>query len=285
MSNNLWWLDDCPCWQQEGPEDELGFSFGDVVGAIGKVAAAPVNAVASVLPKPIQGVAKVALNPVGAVAQLATGAVAGQADKALGLKASGSVGGTARALPAGPVNTQAAANLRALAAAKPAGMSQADYIAALRASKTGVQRGAVSQGAIAAEKAVGLRALAAGKPAGMSQADYIAMLKEAKAKGKTGPSRLVARSTGNTADGQAALIAMVADAVNKKLAPELSTMNHELTLAKNQRLATSEHNAINARAAFRRKVLSDLMRMSSCLPSNHPARRKIRKFGIMSGLV
>jgi hypothetical protein len=100
--------------------------------------------------------------------------------------------------------------------------------------------------------------------------------------------RLRAKSSGSgKADvAQKALMAkLVADAVAKRVDPRLKAINAKLSLAENQRLATSEHNAINNKTAFRRRVLADLMRIASCLPESHPTRQKIRRVGLMSGLL
>jgi hypothetical protein len=100
--------------------------------------------------------------------------------------------------------------------------------------------------------------------------------------------RLRAKSSGKPGAPvmqQALMAKLVADAVAKRVDPRLRAINAKLSLAENQRLATSEHNAINNKTAFRRKVLADLMRIASCLPESHPTRQKIRRVGLMSGLL
>lgn len=85
--------------------------------------------------------------------------------------------------------------------------------------------------------------------------------------------------------GNKRLAGMVARAVKKSLGGEIGSINRRLSLAANQRTATSEHLNINNKTAFRKKVLGDLLRISANLPSGHPTRQRIRRVGLMSGLL
>lgn len=102
--------------------------------------------------------------------------------------------------------------------------------------------------------------------------------------------RLAAKSTGKDKTGTAvpgsAMLRVIGDAVEQKLGPQLARISGALGLAENQRLATSEHLSLKNRDAYRRKVLKDLDRIASArLPLSSPARQRIRRVGIMSGLL
>lgn len=225
----MWHLEDndpmgcgIDCMDDDGLED----IFGDIVGAVGKIASAPINAVASILPKP----AGKALKTAHALSDPAGLAVRAAAGGKLGIGGEGR-GKTVWAKPGQPGGGPAAA--------------------------VGIAR---------ANAARDIAKIAAcNRP------------------------RLRARSTGDKATpalaNKALMAKLVADAVAKKVDPRLKAINAKLALAENQRLATSEHNAINNVTAFRRKVLADLMRISSCLPESHPTRQRIRRVGLMSGLL
>lgn len=251
MKKSLWWLDDAPPWEQDAPVEDF---FSDLVGGVTSLATLPAKAVASVLPKSVQKKAEFLLDPAGALVNKQIASATG-----IGAKPRPPV----RALPAGPVPkvpvpgplTADQIALQKLAAAKPPGMSNAEYIQMLKAEKARRQAGGGG---------------AAGGPR--------------KLVAKSTSPKITARSSGK-ANGQAALIELTASAVNRKLAPELSSINKKLTLAQNQRTATSEHNALNNQRAFRRKVLGDLTRIAGCLPDDHPMRKRVRRFGIFSGML
>lgn len=106
----------------------------------------------------------------------------------------------------------------------------------------------------------------------------------AKIAGKTPKVRMKSTSK-KTPHVDQAMVSAVKKAVVGSLGPNLSSINKKLKLAELQRIATSEHNAINNTAAFRRKVLKDLVNLSTTLPANDPTRERIRRFGIMSGIL
>jgi len=201
-------------------DNELGDIFGDIVGAVGKIAAAPVNAVASVLPKPAR---------------------------------------------------------KAVKAAAGIAMPELNMDPSIRASLMGQ----LGVGGKAPSKTVWA------KPApsvGIARANAARDIAKIAACNRP---RIQARSTGKTPPiaNKELMAKLVADAVAKRVDPRLKAINAKLALADNQRMATSEHHAINNVKAFRRKVLADLMRISSCLPESHPTRQKIRRVGLMSGLL
>lgn len=215
----MWHLEDndpmgcgIDCMDDDGLED----IFGDIIGTVGKIAAAPVNAIASVLPKP-------------------------------SVKS----------------NTSDPAQLALQAAAR-----------GMLGKFTGRTQAKRSQPVKSPPPAVGIaRANAARDIAKIAACNR---------------PRIRAKSTGKTPPplaNKALMAKLVADAVAKRVDPRLKAINAKLALAENQRLATSEHNAINNVTAFRRKVLADLMRISACLPESHPTRQKIRRVGLMSGLL
>lgn len=210
---------DIDCMDDEGLED----IFGDIVGAVGKIASAPLNAVASILPKPARKPIKAAA--VAAMPHLAM-------DPSMRASFTSQLTGKAA--------QKAASRVRGVPA-EPASVGIARANAARDIAK------------IAACNRPRIRAKSTTKPAPVATKALTAKL--------------------------------VADAVAKKVDPRLREINKKLALAENQRLATSEHNAINNVKAFRRKVLADLMRISSCLPESHPTRQKIRRVGLMSGLL
>lgn len=230
--------------------EDLEDIFGDIVKGVGKIVTAPVDLVAKALPKPLR-------KPFEAVHQIASpthmlGLAAqgrGPLKGTVGVSASGTVGGRARATTRRPIISR-----------KPS-VSMSRVMSAGAGDRDDLLKTMVK---VLGAKDI-IKTAAATKP------------------------RLAAKSTGKDSAGadagRQALIEMVANAVGKKLGPDLSAINKRLRLAENQRMATSEHLAINNTAAFRRKVLQDLMRMSMCLPSNNPTRQKIRRIGLMSGLV
>lgn len=223
----MWHLEDndpmgcgIDCMDGDGLED----IFGDIVGAVGKIATAPVNAIASVLPKPAQKAFKSVsafASPTAMLLDPETRATALSTLKG-GVRGGGTV------------------------FAKPGSTASSDVVGIARA------QAARDIAQIAASNRPKIRA---------------------KSTTKTQPA------------GNELLAKMVADAVAKQVDPRLKAISAKLALAENQRLATSEHNAINNVTAFRRKVLADLMRISSCLPESHPTRQKIRRVGLMSGLL
>lgn len=254
-AHELWWLDgDDPLDPDMDLDldDELGNIFGDIVGAVGKIAAAPVNLVASALPKPIRKPFKAVsafasptalLDP--STRRTATGVI------------SGGLGGRASArgrMSVGDV-------LRGKVSAK-----GRTVFAKPKASLTGMAQAGASDELM--KRMVEI----------LGAKDIAKIAAGAK-------PRLQARSTGTKGAADKALAAAVASAVVRQMNPTLSTINKKLSLAENQRLATSEHNMLNNVTAFRRKVLQDLMRISSCLPESHPTRQRIRRVGIMSGLL
>lgn len=256
----LWWLEGDGSdedvlfgggWEppDELSDDELGNIFGDIVKGVGKVITAPVDLVASVLPKPLK-------KPFQAVSQFASPThMLGQA-----MQGKGPITGQLVGSAAGRVSTR--------------GRSRSP----IRRATTGTS--------------AAFRKLASGGMAGGDTKLMETMVKMLGAKdlmkisAATRP-KLAAKSTSPTdkLSGQELLVQMVASAVAKKMAPDLNSINAKLRLAEDQRTATSEHLNINNTAAFRRKVLQDLMRISTCLPANNPTRARIRKIGLMSGLL
>ena len=140
-------------------------------------------------------------------------------------------------------------------------------------------------------KRPGPRISGAGTP--MQQRDDISMVlaralasRDAIGSISARPKLAAKKVTSGYAGGKGSLLAnVVANAVAKKLGPDLAMVNKRLRLAANQRTATSEHLNINNKTAFRRKVLQDLLRISATLPASHPIRQRIRKVGLFSGLL
>lgn len=239
---------------------ELENIFSDVIGTIGKIAAAPVNLVAKVLPKPIREPFKAISDPFGTAmkfakgkspARLATAALTGgMSEAARAATGKGGLFGTKS--PFSSIN-------KALG-----GVREAVSDAKTRAAITG----AASSG---------------NKDELLAMMDKL--IQRPRLAAKTTTPKIQARGDSGTTKGQDQLVQMVADAVSKKLGPGLTDINAKLRLAENQRTATSEHNAINNETAFRRKVLSDLVRISATLPAGHPTQVRIRKIGLMSGLI
>lgn len=256
-ANSLWWLEgDDPLDPDMDLDldDELGNIFGDIVGAVGKIAAAPVNLVASALPKPIR-------EPFKAVHAFASPTA--MLDPATRKRAAGVISGGLRGGAKASASTSARRrSIRAILNAKAKGKTSKPKTVSLSSlGKAGASDDLMKR-MVEILGAKDIAKIAAGaKP------------------------RLQARSTGTPGAADKAMAAAVASAVIKQMSPTLKTINAKLSLAENQRLATSEHNAINNVTAFRRKVLQDLMRISSCLPESHPTRQRIRRVGIMSGLL
>ena len=254
----LWWLDGdgteedlfAPEWDDD---EELGNIFGDIVKGVSKVVTAPVDIVASVLPKPLKKPFQ-AISSIAGPTHMAARAVQGKGP--LGMKLGGSVGGRVR------TRTRRRPTTR-----KPTYR---------RTSRPKLSLSKVASAGVGSGRDDLLKAMIGV----LGAKDMVKVAANAR-----GP-RLAAKSTGKDKGAGAQQLAdMYARAVAKKLGPDLSAINKKLQLAENQRLATSEHLNINNTAAFRRKVLQDLMRMSTCLPSNHPTRAKIRRIGLMSGLL
>ena len=72
-------------------------------------------------------------------------------------------------------------------------------------------------------------------------------------------------------------LARVSSDISRRLMPPLKRMEHELSFARTQREATSEHRSLMGRKGFRREVLERLRRIEARLPPNHPAQAKVRK--------
>lgn len=258
-AHDLWWLDGDDPMDAEMDldlDDELGNIFGDIVGAVGKIAAAPVNLVASVLPKPVR-------KPFKAVSAFASPTAL--LDPATRRTATGVVGGAlgGGARGRGSVGAALRGNLNAKGRAA---MGQRTVFAKPKASFSGMAQAGASDALL------------------KRMVEILGAKDIAKIAAGSKP-RLHARSTGTKGAADKALATAVASAVIKQMNPTLKTINKKLSLAENQRLATSEHNALNNVTAFRRKVLQDLMRISACLPESHPTRQRIRRVGIMSGLL
>lgn len=261
--DGLWWLDgdgsEVDLFEAGWDTDEDGLEdiFGDIVGAVGKVVSAPVDIVASVLPKPLK-------KPFKAVSTFAS---------PTSMVLSAASGATRRRKPK---------RRKPKRRARPKTTSWGGIGRAAKAASSARSRAA---------KAIAARAGGGGSDQTKLMQTMVQMLgaKDLAKIAAASKPRLAARSSGSTAagaqQGNELLVRMVAEAVNKKLGPDLSTINKRLKLAQNQRTATSEHININNKLAFRRKVLADLMRLSTCLPASHPTRQRIRKVGLMSGLL
>lgn len=72
-------------------------------------------------------------------------------------------------------------------------------------------------------------------------------------------------------------LARVSVDISKRLMEPLKRMEKELSYARSQREATSEHHALVGQKGFRADVLQRLRRIEQRLPSNHPARPKVRR--------
>lgn len=255
-AHDLWWLDGDDPMDAEMDldlDDELGNIFGDIVGAVGKIAAAPVNLVASVLPKPVR-------KPFKAVSAFASPTAL--LDPATRRTATGAISGGLR----GSASTKGRVSVGDILRGKVSAQGQRTVFAKPKASFSGMAQAGASDALL------------------KRMVEILGAKDIAKIAAGSKP-RLHARSTGTKGAADKALATAVASAVIKQMNPTLKTINKKLSLAENQRLATSEHNALNNVTAFRRKVLQDLMRISACLPESHPTRQRIRRVGIMSGLL
>jgi len=99
------------------------------------------------------------------------------------------------------------------------------------------------------------------------------------------PKVTMRKESNGASSGNRQFANLVANAVKNSLGGEIGNINKRLALAANQRTATSEHLSINDKTAFRKKVLGDLLRISANLPPSHPTRQRIRRVGLMSGLL
>lgn len=257
--SDLFMLEDDDLFGEESDfgDDTLALEniFSDVIGTIGKIAAAPVNLVAKVLPKPIREPFKAISDPFGTAMKFAKGKSPG----------------------------------RIATAALTGGMSEVARAATGGKSPFGIKLPSLTSKVKSAVSDAKSRAAITGAASSGSKDELLAMMdkliQRPRLAAKTTTPKISARGDSSTTKGQDILVQMVADAVSKKLGPGLTDINAKLRLAENQRTATSEHNAINNETAFRRKVLSDLVRISAVLPAGHPTQVKIRKIGLMSGLI
>ena len=112
-----------------------------------------------------------------------------------------------------------------------------------------------------------------------------APLPRVQAKSTSDRPRVQASSKKTDGDVNTALVNAVAAAVMGKLDPRLNAINKALGLAENQRIATSEHKFLTDDAAYRKKVLADLMAIAQRLPADHPTRKRTMRVGFMSGLM
>jgi len=262
---STWWLEDddddllFDSESYETPDLDLEDIFSDAIGAVGKIASAPVNMVASVLPKPLQKPFKQVSSFADPGQMLLRGAAAG-------------VSGGAK----GGVSAQARAKARAKAQAKAKAHAKAKARARAKAKALAHKRAVAKAKAAHAHKK---------KHAAKSDRDKLMELMISVLGVKALKPHVSAKSSGGTNASNAALIGAVSAAVQKKLGPDLAAINSRLKYADLQRAATSEHLNINNTAAFRRNVLQKLMNISTCLPQESPAREKFRKIGIMSGLL
>ena len=72
--------------------------------------------------------------------------------------------------------------------------------------------------------------------------------------------------------------------IEANIDPKLKAINRSLGLAMTQRTATSEHNAINNKAAYRRRVLKMLGAIMKSCPPGHPLREdSVRVLGNVLG--
>lgn len=246
---SLWWMDGT----EYDPDPELG-SFGSAfLNTLHDIAAAPVHLVAAVSPEPVKKALKASIaatNPVNLIdsgTRARTAATVADAKKTV-TTAAGKVlsGGTSGGTAAQYSKAPVVNKPLALTTMAKPTVKASDFDAATLAKLRGVNE-----------------ILTNVKP------------------------RLSAKSSDSASKvaGDQLLANMVSSAVAAKLGGDLSSIKGALNLAANQRLATSEHNEINSQAEFRRKVLADLMRISANLPATHPTRIRIRKVGLMSGLL
>lgn len=235
--------------------DELGFSLSDIGKAIGSVA---------------KGAADIATFPARAVG----GAIGGDVGRTISKVGS---------IAAAPAELAAAAALggggkkRIKTSAKGGGGF----------SSIGRKLGTALQTTSRAKKKVGSAAKAAKMRAMVQQQQGRSSLADKAALAAQLKPRIQAKSTRTPKPGATdpAVVAAVAAKVNARLAPKLSKIDRYLKLAADQRQATYEHDVIKNTAAYRRKVLGDLMRLSATLPADHPVRQRIVKVGLLSGLM
>lgn len=256
---NLWWLDggidplgDDPTetWDDNTVLDFEDI-FSDVIGTVGKIATAPIDLVASVLPKPVR-------KPLKAAAALTSPTAA------LGMAGQAIAGGGSK-----PVRSRPTSMTGRSKSYRPRSSAPIRNLPTGRPSMGGAARGASDQLMTTLVKALTAKGIvetgAATRP------------------------RLAAKSSkdkSGTAVPGSAMLQVIGDAVEQKLGPQLSRISGALGLAENQRLATSEHLSLKNRDAYRRKVLKDLDRIASArLPLSSPTRQRIRRVGIMSGLL
>lgn len=255
---NLWWLDggidplgDDPTetWDDNTVLDFEDI-FSDVIGTVGKIATAPIDLVASVLPKPIR-------KPIKAATALASPTAA------LGMAGQAIAGGSTPRRAPGPVAPRRTKPYR------PRSSAPIRNLPTGRSSMSGTVRGASDHLMSTLVKAL--------------------TAKQIVDTGAAARPRLAAKSSkdkSGTAVPGSAMLQVIGDAVEQKLGPQLSRISGALGLAENQRLATSEHLSLKNRDAYRRKVLKDLDRIASArLPLSSPTRQRIRRVGIMSGLL
>lgn len=214
----------------------------------------------------VSGLHTIAAAPVKAVAAI----LPGPAKKAINAS-------IAATNPANVIDSKARAATKA---------TVADASKAVSGAVSSVPRAIFGPGSKSAKTVWGIKPASTGATS-TSSADTFAKLKGVQDILTTVKPRLSAKSSTSDAKiaGDQALAAMVSAAVASKLSPDLASIKGQLGLAANQRQATAEHLDINAQKDFRRKVLADLMRISTNLPANHPTRVKIRKIGLMSGLL
>jgi len=234
-------------------DESLDGIFDDIVGGVAKVVTAPVDLVAKALPKPIR-------KPFKAVSTLAS--------------------------PTQMV-ARAAAGGRKRRRRKPTRRRTTRRRTRPKLSTRGMFQRTSRARKVSPAKLRAKYAASSGREDLLKTMVKVLGAKDIAKVAASARPRLAARSSGSgsKAAGDKVLIQLMANAVSKKLAPDLRTINKRLKLAENQRLATSEHLALNSTSAFRKKVLQDLLRMSTCLPANHPTRQRIRRIGLMSGLL
>lgn len=120
---------------------------------------------------------------------------------------------------------------------------------------------------------------ASGQKAGISGAQMESMLKVMAGAKATAAARQV-RGVG----GPQPHLDRVARQIEANLDPKLKAITLRLRRAAVQRGATSEHNAITKRAAYRRRVLKTLAAIMRQLPKGHPLRtQSVRALGNVLG--
>ncbi len=130
-----------------------------------------------------------------------------------------------------------------------------------------------------------------GMPSGGDQSPVNLLIRALTAKQVVGqitktPKLAMRRSGVSGGDaGNKRLAAMVARAVKKSLGGQIGSINKRLSLAANQRTATSEHLNINNMSALSKKVLVYLLRISANLTSGDATLAGIRRVGLMSVLL